>query len=350
MTVYSLPADSPAAGHADTRSRRAARTLFALLTALLVIPAPLAAAGSLDAGSADLIGATGSLAPSGLERAENPDWMGGLPDDVGLSELSLPGTHDTMAVRASVFAETQDVDLPTQLRAGVRAVDIRTRHFRDAYPIHHGLEYLNTNFTDVVVQLTDFLRDHPTETVVMRLKEEYTPAENTRSYEDTLRWYLHDNPDTAARLSEHLWSADGNRFPTLGEVRGKIVVIQGFDGAETYGPRWGNAGMDIQDTYELTDLRDVDRKWDLVRAQFDRAAAGDPQTFFVNHLSATGNPVALVSGTVPVTVARGVPGTIGILARAEEHLAANPTGRTGAVMADYPTPELVDELVARNFR
>ncbi|MGW4481727.1 phosphatidylinositol-specific phospholipase C [Rhodococcus triatomae] len=322
-----------------------------LLTALLLIPAPLAAAGSLDTGSApEQLGATGSLAPSGLERAENPDWMGGLPDDIGLSELSLPGTHDTMAARASVFAETQDVDLPIQLRAGVRALDIRTRHFRDVFPIHHGIEYLDTNFTDVVVQLTDFLRDHPTEAVVMRLKEEYTAAENTRSYEDTLDWYIHDNPETGARLREHLWHADGNRFPTLGEARGKIVVIQGFDSEKPFGPRWATAGMDIQDTYELAELRDVDRKWDLVRAQFDRAAAGDPQTFFVNHLSATGNPVALVTGTVPVTVARGVPGTTGILTRAEDHLTANPTGRTGAVMADYPTPELVDELVARNFR
>ncbi|EME23664.1 phosphatidylinositol-specific phospholipase C [Rhodococcus triatomae] len=322
-----------------------------LLTALLLIPAPLAAAGSLDTGSApEQLGATGSLSPSGLERAENPDWMGGLPDDIGLSELSLPGTHDTMAARASVFAETQDVDLPIQLRAGVRALDIRTRHFRDVFPIHHGLEYLDTNFTDVVVQLTDFLRDHPTEAVVMRLKEEYTAAENTRSYEDTLDWYIHDNPETGVRLREHLWHADGNRFPTLGEARGKIVVIQGFDSEKPFGPRWATAGMDIQDTYELAELRDVDRKWDLVRAQFDRAAAGDPQTFFVNHLSATGNPVALVTGTVPVTVARGVPGTTGILTRAEDHLTANPTGRTGAVMADYPTPELVDELVARNFR
>lgn len=329
----------------------AARSLFVLLTALLLIPAPLAAAASADTASVPGGGsASGSLEPSGLEQAHNPDWMSALPDDTGLSELSLPGTHDTMAARASVFADTQDVDLPTQLRAGVRAVDIRTRHFRDVFPIHHGLEYLHTNFTNVVVQLTDFLREHPTETVVMRLKEEYTPAENTRSYEDTLNWYIHDDPETGPRLREHLWPADGNRFPTLGEARGKIVVIEGFEAEETFGPRWGTAGMDIQDTYELTGIGDVDRKWDLVRAQFDRAATGDAQTFFVNHLSATGNPAALVTGTVPVTVARGVPGTIGILDRAEDYLEANPIGRTGAVMADYPTAELVDELVARNFR
>ena len=28
---------------------------------------------------------------------DNPDWMAGLSDDLLLSQLSLPGTHDTMA-------------------------------------------------------------------------------------------------------------------------------------------------------------------------------------------------------------------------------------------------------------
>lgn len=354
MTPPSLTARVGGRGH----------RLILLLAALLLLPAPLAAAapgaGSVGTGSvgtaadAGLPGfgsTSGSVAPGDLQLAENPDWMGGLPDDVGLTRLSLPGTHDTMARGASVFALTQDADLPTQLRAGIRVLDIRTRHFRDAFPIHHNLEYLHANFTDVVVAVTDFLRDHPTETIVMRLKEEYTAAENTRSYEDTLNWYLDTNPDTADRLREHLWRpAAAAAMPTLGQVRGKIVVLEDFPAAATYGPRWGGPGMNIQDTYELAGLGDLDRKWSLVRSQFARAAAGSPDTFFVNHLSATGAPAALVTGTVPVTVARGSGAVPGILARTQAYLDAHPTGRTGAVMADFPTAELVDAVVARNFR
>lgn len=328
--------------------RGAVRALVGLVFAAVLIPAPLAVAGTGSATGSD----TGSLQSSDLDRASNPDWMSGLPDGVGLSELSLPGTHDTMASNASIFALTQDTDLPTQLNAGVRAVDIRTRHFRDAFPIHHGIEYLDTNFTDVVEQLTDFLRAHPTETIVMRLKDEDTPAENTRSYEDTLNWYINDNPDTRDRLGEHLWrppaTYDGS-FPTLGEARGKIVVIRNFGAVEPFGPRWANAHMDIQDTYELADLADVQRKWDLVRTQFDRARTGSPQMLFVNHLSATGNPAALVTGTVPAAVARGGAGVTGILDRTEDYLEANPVGRTGTVMADFPTAALVQAIIARNF-
>ncbi|MGW6693974.1 phosphatidylinositol-specific phospholipase C [Rhodococcus sp. NPDC054953] len=328
------------------------RALLIPLAALLLLTAPPAAAAP-GSTAPDLGSASGSVAPGDLASADNPDWMSLLPDDVGLSELSLPGTHDTMAHRGSIFAQTQDADLPTQLRAGVRVLDVRTRHFRDAFPIHHGIEYLDSTFTDVVVQVTDFLRSHPTEAVVMRLKEEYTAAENTRTYEDTLQWYIDADPATRDRLQQHLWrppAGGGDSIPTLGAARGKVVLLQNFAAAATYGPRWGGDAMDIQDSYELTGLDDLDRKWDLIRTQFDRAAAGPGETFFVNHLSATGVPAALVTGTVPVTVARGVPGVTGILDRTEDHLAEHPTGRTGVVMADFPTADLVDALVDRNFR
>ncbi len=337
--------------------------LRALLTAataaaLLMLPAPSASAAgsSSDPGALVDVGSTsGSVTPSGLDRADNPDWMGRLPDSARLSDLSLPGTHDTMARNASVFALTQDAELSTQLRAGIRVLDIRARHFRDAFPIHHDLEYLNANFTDVVVSVTDFLRDHPTEAVVMRLKQEYTPAENTRSFEDTLNWYLHTNPDTADRLQQALWRPTGTTLPTLGAVRGKIVLLQDFTASTAFGLRWAGPAMDVQDTYQLTGLGDLDRKWGLVRAQFERSAAGTGTVLYVNHLSATGAPAAMVTGTLPVTVARGggatgSGGTSGMLERTVQYLTAHPTGRTGAVMADFPTADLVDELVARNFR
>lgn len=332
--------------------RRCRGAFVGLVITAAVLPAPLASAasagpftGSLDPGSS-----TASLAPSGLADADNADWMSALPDDVALPALSLPGTHDTMASRASVFAETQDTDLPTQLRAGVRALDIRNRHFRDAFPIHHGVEYLDANFTDVVVQVTDFLRAHPSETVVMRLKEEFTPAENTRSYEDTLDWYRSGNPETRDRLQQHLWQPASTGYPRLGAVRGKIVVLRDFAAERWSGPRFGDASMDVQDTYELSGLGDVERKWGLVRAQFEDARAGSPGLLFVNHLSATGSPAGMATGTLPVTVARGVPGTPGILDRAEAYLRSEPAGRVGIVMADFPTAALVESVIAHNFR
>jgi 1-phosphatidylinositol phosphodiesterase len=39
--------------------------------------------------------------------------------------MSIPGTHDTMALYGSDMIETQSVDLHSQLLAGIRILDIR---------------------------------------------------------------------------------------------------------------------------------------------------------------------------------------------------------------------------------
>jgi 1-phosphatidylinositol phosphodiesterase len=318
---------------------------------LLLLPTGTASAHSTSSlGSADL--AAGSFGRGDLDSTSAPGWMRNLSDATSLAALSLPGTHDTMAHNSSIPSLTQEFDLVTQLRAGVRVLDIRTRHFRNVFPIHHGLEYLHANFTDVVRTVTDFLRANPSETVLVRLKKEHTEEENTRSYQATLDWYIHENPDTRDLLSQHLWTPptgyDG-RIPSLGETRGRIVVLQEFDASTVYGPRWAGPSMDLQDDFELPDLAAVATKWDKARRHFERSAAGDAETLFVNHLSATGaTPVVMATGTMPITVAKGVPGMQGMLARAENYLSAT-TGRTGVVMADFPTAALVEAIIARNF-
>ncbi|WP_305093450.1 phosphatidylinositol-specific phospholipase C [Prescottella sp. R16] len=335
--------------HTVHPTRRTVLRALAASPLLLLAPAPVAAAQS-SVGSADL--AAGSFGRGDLDTTSAPDWMRSLPDATSLAALSLPGTHDTMAHNSSIPTLTQEFDLATQLRAGVRALDIRTRHFRDVFPIHHGPEYLYANFTDVVRTVTDFLRAHPGESVLVRLKEEFTAAENTRSYQATLDWYIHENPDTRDLLDQHLWTPpvgyDG-RIPGLGETRGKIVVLQDFTATTAYGPRWAGPRTDIQDDFELPDLAAITGKWDRARTQFERAAVGDPTTLFVNHLSATGaTPAVMATGTVPITVAKGVPGTPGMLTRAEDYLRTASTGRTGVVMADFPTAALVEEIIGRN--
>jgi 1-phosphatidylinositol phosphodiesterase len=281
-----------------------------------------------------------------LHLAVNPDWMGRLPDSTGLAALSVPGTHDTMAFNASIVSLTQESPLQEQLQAGVRALDIRTRHFRDAFTIHHGAEYLRANFTDVVRTTTAFLRSHPGETVLMRLKQEHTAEENTRTYEQTLNWYIDTNPDTRDLLRAHLWRPpagyDG-RIPTLGETRGRIVIMQDFGSGSGYGPRWNGSRMSIQDDYNLPTLFHIPQKWEAARAHFQRTDTGGAGILFVNHLSASG-------GALPRSIAYGALGVTGMNQRALTYLAAGSVRRTGVVMIDFPGPDLVDTILAHNFR
>ncbi|MFW5415959.1 phosphatidylinositol-specific phospholipase C [Nocardiopsis sp. CNT-189] len=288
----------------------------------------------------------GAPLPAAAEQAApaRADWMAAVPDSAGVAELSIPGTHDTGAWRGTVWSRTQDMDLGAQLESGVRALDVRTRHYRDAFPIHHGPEYMHLNFTDVVRTTAEFLAEHPTETVLMRLKEEHTPAENTRGYEETLDHYIESDPDTAPLLSERLWRPDGGTaLPDLGEVRGKIVILQDFDAGKAYGPRWGGPATDIQDDYRVPTLFDIPAKWEKARAHFERTAAGDPGVLHINHLSGSGAPWAN-----PREVATGGPGFRGVNDHAREYFADAGPDRAGTVMMDFPDQPLIDEVLARN--
>ena len=66
-----------------------------------------------------------------------PNWMEWIPDGTPISELAIPGTHDSASLDGGDLVETQDLSLRAQLDAGIRAFDIRARHIENVFAIHH---------------------------------------------------------------------------------------------------------------------------------------------------------------------------------------------------------------------
>ncbi|RZU47501.1 1-phosphatidylinositol phosphodiesterase [Fluviicoccus keumensis] len=300
----------------------------------------------------------------------NPQWMSVLPDGRLLSELNIPGTHDTMARYGGDIAQTQSMDLMMQLNSGVRALDIRCRHYYDKFTIHHGLIYQNANFDDVLTTARQFLQANPRETLLMRVKEEYNPEGNTRSFADTFA-------DYAARYPGLFWTYSGPT-PTLGEARGKIVVLQNFSAPQSWGLNYNN--LIAQDDYSMGTNWDLYSKWTKVKNHLAAAVAGSNTSFYINYLSASG-------GSFPYFVASGqsspgngapllstgltTPGFksyypdfprvscfIGICTIAfegtnmltSERLAAGSYRRTGIIMADFPGRLLLQNIINLNPR
>ena len=75
-----------------------------------------------------ILAVLGSLA-TGLTAAGN-DWMSPLDGGLLLSQLSIPGTHDSGArfEPLSRTAKCQTLTIGQQLDAGARFLDIRCRH------------------------------------------------------------------------------------------------------------------------------------------------------------------------------------------------------------------------------
>lgn len=264
-------------------------------------------------------------APRPWLPAATRDWMAALPDDRRLSELTLPGTHDTGARFGGPLAECQSWSIPDQLAAGIRYLDIRCRQRADRFPIHHGMAYQHQDFADVLAACSDFLQAHPRECLVMRIKEEYTPEGNRRPFAETFSEYR--------RTSPVRWYTEPE-VPRLGAVRGRIVLVT--EHSRTLGGiPW--ASVSLQDDYQVPTLAAIEAKWEKVRAKLEEARGGSFETLYVNHCSGTG-----LGGSFPFVVAEAVNEKV------YRHVAGQP-GRYGIVIMDFPGERLIQALVRANF-
>lgn len=174
---------------------------------------------------------------------DGPCWMKYVDDNKLLDELSIPGTHDSGTCSVDNDTEPQSSQvkcqqdyIPTQLLEGIRYFDIRLGKGDDP-GIDHGIFYLlkkdgnYLHLSDVIGYFKTFLNENPSEALIMlasRGNDEATDESITTAFAKVMA----DNPNLFY-TSSHV--------PTLGEVRGKIVLLRrfGLAGNSVSGHTWG---------------------------------------------------------------------------------------------------------------
>jgi 1-phosphatidylinositol phosphodiesterase len=152
--------------------------------------------------------------------------MSKIADKTPVSQLTIPGTHDSATFNysgvLSEYVVTQDLDLKTQLEYGVRFLDIRARVIENVLAIHHGSFFLKMYFGDVLDKCRKFLEENPSETIFMSVKKDHDDKDSSWSFQEAFlnRYY---NSSEYKDLWYHM--AIGKTFPTMGEMRGKIVLM-----------------------------------------------------------------------------------------------------------------------------
>ncbi|KAF3707360.1 hypothetical protein EXN66_Car000533 [Channa argus] len=205
----------------------------------------------------------------------NPSWMTRIPDDQPLSEVTMPGTHNSMALYGGVYAECQSWSLASQLRAGVRFLDIRVRHTKGNLTIHHGVAYQWAHFGHVLEDVADFLRVYPSETVLMRVREEYSETYNIYgAVVDYIQRYA---------VWDLLWHS--RLVPLMGEARGKLIILQDFSGPDL-GMRYRS--LDIADKWKVPTILHVEEKWQSIHEHLEAAPAGNKAQIFLTYSSGAG--------------------------------------------------------------
>ncbi|MFI9494292.1 MULTISPECIES: phosphatidylinositol-specific phospholipase C domain-containing protein [Streptomyces] len=199
------------------------------------------------------------------------DWMGAVPDPTPLRHLTIPGTHNSGARYGGPWTECQNTTVTEQLDSGIRFLDVRCRVTGDAFAIHHGASYQNMMFGDVLIACRDFLARRPSETVLMRVKQEYS-EESDATFRGIFDLYLDGK---GWRSLFHL----GPALPDLGGARGKVVLLA--DNGGLPGVRYADPALfDIQDDYMAEPIG----KYPKIEAQF-RKAAQQPGKLFMNYVS-----------------------------------------------------------------
>ena len=99
---------------------------------------------------------------------EDLSWMESVDGSTYLSQMSIPGTHDSAASSKDsllcedyTFCKTQEKTIYEQLNGGVRFLDIRLKHIHDTFQIYHGPLTLDLSFDEVLIMVTTFLKAYP---------------------------------------------------------------------------------------------------------------------------------------------------------------------------------------------
>jgi 1-phosphatidylinositol phosphodiesterase len=272
-------------------------------------------------------------------------WMQSLPDSYLLSQLSVPGSHDAGARYEPVSgtAKCQSLTIADQLNAGIRFLDIRCRHIGDAFAIHHGSIYQNLNFDDVLNACFSFLTSNPGECIIMCVKEEYDPSNNTRTFEQTFDAYTQKNPSH--------WYL-GATIPTLGSVRGKIVLLRRFSSSTTpkgiAATSWADnttftinnteSQLRVQDNYVVPDNN---AKWANVTNLLTEAKNGSSTTLYINF---TSGYKSLIFGIPSITTVSD-----NINPRITSYFTTNTHGRFGIIPMDFSDAGKATLIAQTNF-
>lgn len=232
------------------------------------------AAGDASAGGFEMQGATGAAAvveqsitgsAPDFSKLNGTNWMSGVDGQRKLSDINIPGTHDSGCNKvysaylyaAEDGAKTQSRYIEEQLEDGVRIFDLRLTDYNQAdwaesatsIWISHGTFWGKLNFLyygcakddgkvmrlwTVMKYFDDFLKAHPSETLIVQIAPEYTKHETKNEKGETVSDYSNiwqKARNTLLQWRNIIYKEPGSAFdewkfntmPKLEDARGKIV-------------------------------------------------------------------------------------------------------------------------------
>jgi len=263
------------------------------------------------------------------------NWITPLDDNVYVSQMSIPGTHDagtgegmSWGIIGKDLGQTQSKTLSEQLNMGIRAFDLRPAVYKatvfssaNLY-IYHGVVRTLVTFNTALSYFTNYLDNNPGEFIIITMRHESEAADIGQSQTNWSSLMV----SAFNNISSYL--VPFNPALTIGDCRGKILVLSrdsyadtpvggyitgwGFTESGTVGaitgPDGSRATLWVQDYYDCT-ANTVTRddgvigspaKVAAIESMIDRSAANTDYTVWrVNHTSGYSSTTELAGFTIP---------------------------------------------------
>ncbi|CFQ84530.1 phosphatidylinositol diacylglycerol-lyase [Yersinia frederiksenii] len=223
-------------------------------------------------------------------------WMSHLNDSTLLSQISIPGTHDSASFNINIsgggFTQTQSWNIEEQLDNGVRFLDARCRLIEDVFTMHHGAIFLKQQFGDILKICVDFLIHNPSEFIILSVKQEHTTENSIKKFHEVMR----------KRYLKHYGNVFylENKIPKINEVRGKIILLRRYSGDNiginatpwkddtSFKIKNSHFNIHVQDHYAGYNALNIHFKRKFVAALLSEAKNKRAQDLFINFLSVSG--------------------------------------------------------------
>ncbi|TNV77718.1 hypothetical protein FGO68_gene7351 [Halteria grandinella] len=278
---------------------------------------------------------------SDLEDAIYSQWMADLPDDKLVSEISIPGTHDSFSYHCTHFAICQSKSAPVLLGMGVRYFDVRLKVKKNGrLRVFHGPTDQKTYFEEIMRDFTQFLTHHPSEFLIARIKQEGDSAKGHVFKEVFKRFALNQDYEKFWYLNAYVQeeSKISRVKINVGAVRGKILLVSDFEkefnGVTSSGLNWGD--LEMQDDYNFKPDFRMEEKVQSIKHFFKKIQddhIGETGKICINHCSASSDNSLVFPSCVAKTTNACV----------FEH-----TGIMGIVAMDFPGQLVINHIIAQN--
>lgn len=211
------------------------------------------------------------------------NWITPLDDNIYVSQLSIPGTHDAATGDGTTISlgKTQELTLDQQFEIGIRAFDLRPAVSNGDLILCHGKVATTFRWDQVMERFKYYLSEHPGEFIIAFIRHEDEYDNNNSNWGSIMQGKLESLKSEINPKTNESYTADFKPDLTVGELRGKILflcrdwtkyndegpVVGGYTGW-SHGPsgaevsiysRSDSGTMNIQDCYGPSE--DGQSKW-----------------------------------------------------------------------------------------